>query len=135
MRLRRSISCPSIPRSILGSLAMAAILPWQGPRPVSRDLEEADRHLAEADLVAMGEHGLADPLAVDEDPVEAAVVEDHDHLAPCRHHGVAAGDRKVLERHVRGGRAAQVQRARADLHDHELVTVLDGEVAPGGEPW
>ena len=66
------------------------------------DVEEADRDLAEADLVAVGEDGLADAVAVDDDAVEAAVVEHHHDLAARGHDGVAAGDGEVLEHHVGG---------------------------------
>src|SRR5215217_8536702 len=78
IRRRRSVSCASIPRSIRGSRAMARDSAMARARGDSGDLEVADRDVAEADLVAVGEDGLADALAVDGDAVEAAVVE-HDH--------------------------------------------------------
>src|SRR5829696_2641948 len=132
MRRRRSVICASIPRSILGSLAMARDSAMardvNPPTPVSVDAEEADRDVAEADLVAVRQHGLADPLAVDEDAVEAAIVEHDDHVAARGDHGVAAGDGQVLEHHVRGRRSAQAQRLGADAYDDELVAVLYSEV-------
>src|SRR6185436_9058106 len=133
MRRRRSVSCASMPRSILGSLAMARSVPWQGTARGSPDVEEPDRDVAEADLVAVGEDGLADAVAVDDDAVEAAVVEDDDHLAARGDDGVAAGDGQVLEHHVRGGGAAEAHGARADLDHHQLLAVLHRQVAAGGE--
>src|SRR5215211_5523306 len=127
MRRRRSVSCASIPRSILGSRAMAGDSATARARGSgSGDLEEADRDVAQADLVAVGEHRLSDALAVDEDAVEAAVVEHHD--------GVPAGDGEVLEHDVGGRRAAEAQRSLAELDDHELGAVFYGEVAAGGQP-
>src|SRR5829696_7098521 len=124
MRRRRSVSCASIPRSILGSLAMAAILPRRGTGAASGDVEEADRDVAEADLVAVGEDGLA---------VEAAVVEDHDDLAARGDHGVPAGDGEVLEHDVGGRGAPEAQRPGPDLGDDDLVAVLYCQVTARGE--
>src|SRR5215218_7589313 len=134
IRRWRSVSCASIPRSILGSLAMARDCATARARGSgSGNLEEADRHVAEADLVAVGEDGLPDALAVDVDAVEAAVVEHDDEVLARGHHGVAAGHRQVLEHHVRGGRAAEPQRPVADRDDHELVAVLYREISAGGQ--
>src|SRR5215211_2238010 len=93
MRRRRSVSCASIPRSILGSRAMAGDSATARARGSgSGDLEEADRDVAQADLVAVGEHRLSDALAVDEDAVEAAVAEHDDHELGAVFYGeVAAG--------------------------------------------
>src|SRR5215207_3340075 len=139
MRRRRSVSCASMPRSILGSLAMAGDSATTRPRasgsPALTDLEKADRDVTEADLVAVGEDGLAHALAVDEHAVEAAVVEHHDEVVARRDHRVAAGHGQVLEHHVGGRRAAQPQRSRADLDDHELVPVLYREIAAGAQAW
>src|SRR5688500_20225321 len=90
IRRRRSVSCASMPRSILGSLAMARDSDTARARQESVDVQEADGDVAEADLVAVGEDGLADALAVDDDAVEAAVVEHHHDLVADGDHGVAA---------------------------------------------
>src|SRR4051794_30431930 len=73
----RPVSCASRPRSILGSLAMARDCAMARADGGSGHVEEADRDLAEPDLVAVPQHGLADPRAVDDHAVEAAVIEDH----------------------------------------------------------
>ena len=74
-----------------------------------------------------------DALAVDVHAVEAAVVEQHDLAAAAGDHGVAAGDRAVLEHHVGADPAAEAQGALADGDDDDLAAVLDREVAAGGK--
>src|SRR5689334_6664723 len=122
----RPVSCASRPRSILGSRAMTA-------RIVSGHVEVAHGDVAEADLVAVAQHGLADADAVDDHAVEAAVVEDHDIVAAAGDDGVAAGHGQVLEHHVRAGRAAHVDRVVGDLDHDDLRPVLDREVPAGIE--
>jgi hypothetical protein len=54
------------------------------------DLDVPQAHMSDHDRVAVGERGLADPLAVDEDAVEAAIVEQHGLAAAVNDHRVAA---------------------------------------------
>src|SRR4029079_11639219 len=124
-----------MPRSILGSLAMARDSAMAGdPRVGLPNLEEADRDLAQADLVAVGESRPPDALAVDDDAVQAAVVE-HDHdLAASGDDGVAPRYGQVLEHDVGRGGTAEAEGPGADADDDELLAVLDRQVAAGGEP-
>src|SRR5919206_1398675 len=53
------------------------------------DLDVPQAHMADRDRVAVGQRRLADALAVDEDPVEAAIVEQHGLADAVDDHGVA----------------------------------------------
>ena len=87
-------------------------------------------HVPEDDRVAVVQVGLAHADPVDVHPVEAAVVEDHRALAAARDERVAARNRRVVEHDLRRGAAADVHQVRGQRQQHDLVAVLDREVAP-----
>ena len=71
---------------------------------------------------------------VDEDAVEAPVVEQHGAAAAVGHHGVTARHRRVVEQDVGCGAAADMQAlpiAIAERVEHELSALFGGEIAAG----
>src|SRR3954468_24064077 len=101
------------------------------------DLDVPQAHMSDHDCVAIFELRLAHAVAVDEDAVEAAVVEQHGAPVAMNEHGVAAGHGRVLEQDVRGRTAPDAQPlpvAVAKREQDDLTRVLDGEIAAGRGP-
>jgi hypothetical protein len=83
---------------------------------------------ADDDLVAVGQDAPLDALAVDEDPVEAAVVEDPHAVGLAHDERVPAGDGGVVEAHVRGQAATDPRPLALERHDPDLVALAPGQV-------
>src|SRR4051812_18767992 len=84
-----------------------------------RGVHEPQRVTADRDLVAVLERAPLDPPAVDEDAVERAVVEHARAVGLVDDERVAPGDRRVVEAHVGGQRAADPRPLA--LHRNDLV--------------
>src|SRR5215213_1928411 len=89
--------------------------------------QEVEDEPADHQLVAVVELAQVDAVAVDEDAVEAAVVEDPDDLALAVDHRVATRDGRVVEADV-GRQAAPDPRPALGHRDHAQVAVLVGDV-------
>src|SRR5947209_6313344 len=74
-------------------------------------LQEGEAVLADLELVAVAQLGGLHPLAVEERPVEAALVFEAPALAVLREDRVLARDRDVVEEDAALGRAADRRRA------------------------
>jgi hypothetical protein len=86
---------------------------------------------AHDDLVAVLEGAPFDPVPVDEDAVEAAVVEHPDAVRLAHDQGVAARDGRVVEADVGGEAAADPRPLAGERDDGERLPVLVGEVLAG----
>ena len=76
----------------------------------------------------MGERAPLDALAVDEDAVEAAVVEHADAVDAADDERVAARDRGVVEAHVRREPATDPRPLAGQRDDDDLLAILEAEV-------
>src|ERR1051326_1691523 len=90
--------------------------------------EEAEA--ADRQFVAISEATPLDYLAVDEDAVEAAVVEDPQRVGqPGDDQGMAAGDAGVVEGGVGGGAGGGPRPSLRDREDLDLAVLVVGDVA------
>src|SRR5918997_4493770 len=87
------------------SRAPRAVSPATASRSAAGYFAIPRAHVSDRDAVAIAQHRLADPLAVDEHAVEAAIVEDHRPPAPVDDDGMPAGDGSVVEHDVGSGAA------------------------------
>src|SRR6201999_789456 len=93
------------------------------------DLDVAQYRLAQADLVAVGEHGVVYSLAVEERPVEAAVIEQHGQSVALDDQRVAAGYGAVVDLDLGGHAPPQPGHP---VGKREQGAVADLEIAAGG---
>src|SRR5690349_2272100 len=92
-------------------------------------LEREEAEAADREFVAVFESAPFDQLAVDEDAVEAAVVEDAQRVWKLGDdQGVATGDAGIVEAYVRCGTAADPGPTERDRKDPDLAVLSTGDV-------
>src|SRR3954447_13337042 len=95
--------------------------------------EDVQAVAADLQLVAGRQRGPLDLVAVDEQAVQAAVVERAKLVLGGTHdEGMATGDGRIVEAQVRRGAAADPRPARGELDDDGLTVLLVGEVPARG---
>ena len=102
-----------------------------GPIRALGDFQVAHNHAPDDQDVAVAEVALGNPLAVDECPVEAPIVEDPHARTAVDEDRMPSRDRCVVEPQVGRESAADVQDARLKRYQDAALGALDLQVAPG----